>query len=182
MPRSSVAASLGNTISPMLANRTTFEAAMTDIESRHRKFAKELKDGDPLANSLALKFPTFICEVKLDGERMLLHVKQGVVTVQTRNSKWYSNLYSPTLGPPIRRAIQKYDVDVILDGEVISWDNGRQEIIPFGVNRTVANDRRAYCERKGLLEESDLNHHQEEQDLNVMNTGTWDKKRSSPGG
>ena len=182
MPRSSVAASLGNTISPMLANRTTFETAMTDIENRHRKFAKELKDGDPLANSLALKFPTFICEIKLDGERMLLHIKRGIVTVQTRNSKWYSNVYSPTLAPPLRRAIQKYDVDVILDGEIISWDNGRQEIIPFGVNRTVANDRRAWCAKQGLLEERDLNHHLDEGDINVMNTSTFDKRRSAQGG
>jgi ATP-dependent DNA ligase len=69
-------------ISPMLAQRTSFESAMSDITERHRNFAKDLAEDAPGANSLALKFPTFLCEVKLDGERFLAHVNRGVVTMQ----------------------------------------------------------------------------------------------------
>jgi ATP-dependent DNA ligase len=55
---------------------------MSDITERHRNFAKDLAEEVTGANSLALKFPTFVCEVKLDGERFLAHVKRGVVTMQ----------------------------------------------------------------------------------------------------
>lgn len=187
MPRSSGLVSLGNTISPMLANRTSFESALTDTENRHFNHAKKLaeeedEDSIKLANSLAIKFPTFICEVKLDGERMLVHVNRGLVTIQTRSSKWYSNIYGPTIAPAIRRALAKYDVDVILDGEMIAWDNGRQEVIPFGSNRTVANDRRKWCYKHGLVEERDTNHHKDAQDVDVYNPGDeYNKFRSSAG-
>ena len=79
-----------------------------------------------------------------------------------------SKLYSPVLGPSIRRAIARYDVDVILDGEVVSWDNERQETIPFGINRTVAIQRRLWLKRHCLLDERDLNLHEGEEDVNVM--------------
>lgn len=79
-----------------------------------------------------------------------------------------SNLYSPVLGPAIRRAINRYDVDVILDGEVIAWDNARQENIPFGINRNVAIQRRMWLERHGLLEKRDANLHAGVDDVNVM--------------
>lgn len=82
----------------MLSNRLTHETALGEIHKRHVQYLSALDStpelsGDPqydrLRNSLALKFPTFINEVKLDGERNLFHVRRGVVTIQTRNSKWY---------------------------------------------------------------------------------------------
>lgn len=77
----------------MLSNRTNYEAALSDIHTRHQQYMEALPDEDPanerLRNALALKFPTFINEVKLDGERMVFHVRRGVVTIQTRNAKWY---------------------------------------------------------------------------------------------
>ena len=42
-------------------------------------------------------------EHKLDGERQLVHCKGGIVTVHSRNSKWYSEIYSPIVGPYIRK-------------------------------------------------------------------------------
>lgn len=186
MPRQDAHIFLGDTISPMLAHRTSFESAMTDIETRHRKFAKELSEeeedevSNKFANSLALRFPTFVCEVKLDGQRMLVHVKRGIVTMQTRNGVWFSNLYGPVLAPAVRKALAKYDVDVILDGEVISWDDGRKEVIPFGANRGVANDRRKYLFKHGLVEDRDLNHHQNAQ--NVVNPNDDEvKEKGTPG-
>jgi len=82
---------------------------------------------------------------------------------------WYSDLYSPIIGPPLRRAIAKYDVDVILDGEVIAWDNARKETIPFGANRAVAKCRREWCELNGQIDARDLGVHEDETEgLNVM--------------
>lgn len=62
---------------------------MSDITARHRNFALELTEGDVGANSMALKFPTFLCEVKLDGERIVAHVNRGVIKMQVR--RYYNN-------------------------------------------------------------------------------------------
>ena len=95
-------------------------------------------------------------------------MKDDEVTMHTRNGKWYSQIYSPVLGKPLRQAIANYKVNVILDGEVTSWDNGRQELIPFGSNRTVANYRRLYLQRHGLLDERDKNLHQKSTESSIM--------------
>jgi hypothetical protein len=89
--------------------------------------------------------------------------------ILTRSFTWIcSQRYSPTLGPSLRRAIASYDIDVILDGEVMAWDNTREEFIAFGANRTVAKARAQYCARKGMLDERDLNLHKNaSEDLNV---------------
>eukprot|EP00978_Attheya_sp_CCMP212_P029441 scaffold104590_cov61-Attheya_sp.AAC.1 len=189
-------ASLNNTLAPMLANRTSFATVLTDIGSRHRKFSETLDEGNAGESSLALKFPTFVCEVKLDGERMVTHIHRGVITmqigrsvclislfcflttfahcfIQTRNATWYSHLYSPVIGPALRKAIGNYDVDVILDGEIISWDDARKEAIPFGVNRTIAKARGEWLRRHGKLEDVDLNLHDEDEDVNVMSTAMF---------
>jgi ATP-dependent DNA ligase len=149
-------ASLGNTISPMLSSRVSFANCRTQLESNHKEFLKTSSS----QLHLALKFPSICAEIKLDGERMVVHVtNDGTVTMHTRNSKWYSQLYSPVLGPPLRRALSNYNVNVILDGEIESWDNGRQELIPFGSNRTIGNYRRAYLQRHGMLDDRDRNLH-----------------------
>jgi hypothetical protein len=85
----------------------------------------------------------------------------------------YSHLYSPAIGPALRKAIGNYDVDVILDGEIISWDDARKEAIPFGVNRTIAEARGEWLRRHGKLEDIDLNLHDEDEDVNVMSTAMF---------
>jgi DNA ligase-4 len=59
-------------------------------------------------------------------------------------------------------------VDLILDGEVVAWDNGKQETVPFGNNRTIALARERWMDSHGLLEERDKNLHDGQTDLNVM--------------
>ena len=98
---------------------------------------------------------------------MLVHVNRGEVTMHTRSQTWYSNVYSPVLGPAIRRAIG-YDVDVILDGEIVAWDNVKKEHIPFGNNRTVANIRRLWLESRGEIDESDCNLHDGQSEINTI--------------
>jgi ATP dependent DNA ligase domain len=83
--------------------------------------------------------------------------------------------YSPVLGPAIRKAFGWNDLDLILDGEVTSWDNAREETVPFGFNRAVARKRREYMEKNGLLDRRDRNLHKDEQDSKVFNMVTsWD--------
>jgi ATP-dependent DNA ligase len=75
----------------MLSMRTSFETILSDLQKRHKAFAEFLEKGDPLRSCLALKFPAFTCEVKMDGERLLAHMTKGVVKVQVRfcNVLWF---------------------------------------------------------------------------------------------
>lgn len=84
LPKNSEPAVLNHTISPMLSLRTSFESILSDLQVRHETYAELLKKNNPLKTCLALKFPAFTCEVKLDGERLLAHVHRGVVKVQVR--------------------------------------------------------------------------------------------------
>ena len=153
---------LGNVISPMKPVRVSFENCMAKIQQNHQEYLKSLPASTPseVRNALALQFPVFCAEIKLDGERMLYHIQDGKAVAQTRNGKLYSRLYSPVLGPGLRKALTKYRVNVILDGEVESWDNGRKQLIPFGSNRTVAINRQDYLKKQGLLETIDQNMHE----------------------
>jgi hypothetical protein len=90
-------ATLGNTISPMLSERTTFAKCLTQMQENHQLYLKQASSLRPIP--LALKFPAFCAEIKLDGERMIVHMErqqqqqQCRVTMHTRNGKWYSQLY-----------------------------------------------------------------------------------------
>ena len=181
LPKNNEPAALNDTIDPMLSLRTSFETILSDLQKRHAAYVNVLDKDDPIRTCLALKFPAFACEVKLDGERLLSHMKGGVVKVQTRNGKWYSNLYSPVLGPVIRRAVGGYNVDIILDGEVVAWDDSKKETIPFGDNRRVAKVRQNWLRRQNLLDPRDMNLHAGEEDTNVIDAatmGSWDKNKA----
>ncbi|KAL3943081.1 MAG: hypothetical protein SGBAC_002814 [Bacillariaceae sp.] len=156
---------LRSMLSPMLSSKLTFEKTMTQVTANHEGYLKSA----PEKQCLALNFPVICAETKLDGERMIIHVENGTVRMHTRNGKWYSSLYSPVLGPAVRRALQNYKVDAIFDGEIMSWDNQKKELVPFGYNRTIANYRRSYLDRNGLVEVIDTKlHHEEDSDSRVM--------------
>jgi hypothetical protein len=61
------------------------------------------------------------------------------------------------LAPRLRKALAKYDVDVILDGEVLSWDDNKKQVINFGLNRAVTKLRIEYLKEIGALEDRDCN-------------------------
>lgn len=167
LPKYNEPAVLNHTIDPMLSLRTSFEMILTDLQKRHKAYADVLEKDDPIRSCLALKHPAFTCEVKLDGERLISHMKKGIVKVQTRNGKWYSNLYSPVLGPVIRKAVGEYNVEIILDGEVVAWDDSKKETIPFGDNRRVAKVRQQWLRKKGELDPRDFNLHDGDEDADV---------------
>ena len=84
IPKTAEKAVLGNTITPMLSKRTGFSSAINDMESRHVEFLRSAPVSCIGSDSLALKFPAFMCEEKIDGERMIVHVKRGNVTMHVR--------------------------------------------------------------------------------------------------
>jgi len=180
MPRLEQYASLGNTLGPMLSAKTSFENVLRDMGHRHKEFANELPDNVAGKSSLALLFPAFLCEVKLDGERIIAHVsKEGKVTLQTRQGVWYSDHYSPVIGPAIRRAVC-HNVDVILDGEMVSWDDHKKEAIPFGGNRTVAKNRLEWMRRNGRIDDIDFKLHADDSDKNIMTPGVFSARYKKP--
>ncbi len=92
MPRSGEAVGINQMFGPMLSSRSSFESVLYDLSHRHAAFLKEWEGVESLnaaSNSLACNFPTFCMEVKLDGERMIVHIHNGIVRMHTRNSRWY---------------------------------------------------------------------------------------------
>ena len=94
MTPSTLPAVLQKTISPMLSRRTGFDTFLREVAYRHAQLDGALPRESTAKSCLAIRHPAFLCDIKMDGERDLIHVKRGIVTVQTRNGMWYSPLYS----------------------------------------------------------------------------------------
>jgi len=82
----------------------------------------------------------------------------------------FSNLYAPSLGPAVRKAVGGHDMDMILDGEVLAWDDVKKETVPFGSNRTIAILRRKWLDKNGLYEDIDKNMHTGKMENKAMKT------------
>jgi hypothetical protein len=92
----------GTIFAPMLSDRTSFPQLLTDLKKRVLNNPAVLKiaaGSTPAAYKerllglpLNLKHPPFIAEIKMDGERMMFHLKRGVCTVHSRRANWYSEL------------------------------------------------------------------------------------------
>jgi ATP-dependent DNA ligase len=88
---------VGNVIRPMLSKRSSCPTALDDMERLNEEFIYLEKQERHLKSLLPIKFPTFIAEVKLDGERMIVHVQRGEVTMHVSvNYLDYSFHYSPS--------------------------------------------------------------------------------------
>ena len=181
MTPSHLPAVIQKTLSPMLSRRTNFHTFLKEIAHRHSQMEKVLPAESPAKSCLAIKHPAIACEIKMDGERDLIHIKRGIVTVCTRRGTWYSPIYSPAIGPSLRAAIAAYDVDVILDGEMIAWDSFENKPIPFGSNRTVAEIQRNRRQKEGTIDPRDMDLHKNDLEINVM-TISKDKQLKKGGG
>jgi len=62
----------------------------------------------------------------------------------------------------------KYDVDIILDGEMVSWDNYNKETLSSRQNRSVATARKNWLKFKGKIEEIDSKLHNRESEKNIL--------------
>ena len=74
------------------------------------------------------------------------------------------------MGPALRRATCKYNVDIVLDGEILAWDSGREETIPFGQNATVSKLRRSWMRKQSKIDDRDVGLHSDEQDSKVRSS------------
>mgnify|MGYP001309688408 FL=1 len=159
---------VGRICLPMLADRTDFRKLFTHIGLRMNStpavmhLMSTCSSKQEVAEKKRflprkLRHPPIVLENKLDGERHLVHVKRGIITINSRNSNWYSEIYSPVIGPHIRRAMQKWDVDVILDGEMTGWDDGMKSDAQFGWNRAFAKNREDFLKRNQQVDPRDYN-------------------------
>jgi DNA ligase-4 len=89
----------------------------------------------------AMKGKPFLMDVKLDGERLSVHIgdEGEQVRMFTRRGNDYSNKYA-CLGEYIRASVMAAGgagTRCILDGEALAWDDNVQCYVPFGNNLGV---------------------------------------------
>jgi DNA ligase 4 len=96
--------------------------------------------------------PIFWIEEKLDGERMQLHMVEDESIpggkrfgFWSRKAKEYTYLYgngfqddNSALTRHIKQAFHESVRNIILDGEMITWDMEQDAIVPFGTLKTAA--------------------------------------------
>ncbi len=94
----------------------------------------------PMLATVADRVPTgdtWVHEVKWDGMRVLVDVRDGVVTVWSRNERDVAAAY-----PELEGIGRDYD-DMLLDGEVVALDGGRPSFHALTERMHVADRRRA---------------------------------------
>lgn len=95
--------------------------------------------------------PDFWIEEKLDGERMQLHVEDASIpggkrfAFWSRKAKDYTYLYGNSLEDDnsaltrhLKEAFDPRVRNIILDGEMITWDPESDLMVPFGTLKTAA--------------------------------------------
>ncbi|KAJ6782867.1 hypothetical protein PWT90_07960 [Aphanocladium album] len=96
--------------------------------------------------------PEFWIEEKLDGERMQMHMMEDPSNpggkrfcFWSRKAKDYTYLYgngfqddSSSLTRHLKKVFASGVRNIILDGEMITWDMGVDKIVPFGTLKTAA--------------------------------------------
>ncbi len=113
------------------------------------RIASNVKPGCPFVPMLSARVPItdiiklkkfklfpFVMEIKIDGERMLCHKMGDRVMWLTRRGNCYNKHYGDALSPFILSSIDVHTV--ILDGEIVSWDEDSRCMLPFGTNKRTA--------------------------------------------
>lgn len=90
----------------------------------------------------------FVMETKIDGERMLFHMRSPSVLLHSRKGIDYTSKYR-VLVDTIKRVVETAGVDgCIIDGEVAAWDKVNHRALPFGQNRSVGINELAAKEER----------------------------------
>lgn len=89
----------------------------------------------------AIGTDSFGMEPKLDGERVICHVQGGKVQFISRNGINYTELYGPGMSSYILSQLAE-NIDCILDGEMMVWDNLLYRFREFGLLKNVAHSVR----------------------------------------
>lgn len=87
----------------------------------------------------AMRHQPFVMDIKLDGERMLIHKKGKEFLLFSRNGTDYTESYY-SIGECVTKNITVHEC--ILDGEICGWDNLQSCFLPFGSNAEVAREER----------------------------------------
>lgn len=128
-----------------------------------------LADGDVRHHRLGLFTATeqqmegqpFYIDEKLDGERLIVHVKDGEVFMHSRNGIDYTQTYH-SIGESVKNSINASSV--ILDGEILAWDaetlpsaNGKyiRQYMKFGSVKSIANEERDARDREDAMDVDD---------------------------
>jgi len=116
----------------------------------------------------------FIMETKIDGERMLFHMRAQDVLLHSRKGTDYTSKYS-ILVNNIKRVVELADIDgCIIDGEVAGWDNVNNRALPFGQNRSVGINELAAKVEKYPIRRKNVESDDEDNDnaeINVAEIG-----------
>lgn len=97
----------------------------------------------------ALGKQPFVMDLKLDGERTLIHIgEDNSFVMYTRKGNDYTENYWPVAHDVIACLRDKGTFSVILDGEICALDGRTKELIPFGKNLGVAKLEREYGANK----------------------------------
>lgn len=92
--------------------------------------------------------PGLLADLKLDGERLVVHKNGADVSFWTRNCSNYTSTYGVTgLGEEIRAMCDGLDRCVV-DGEVVSLNLRTQTFANFGTNQKVAQYERALIDAR----------------------------------
>ncbi|CAI5712705.1 unnamed protein product [Hyaloperonospora brassicae] len=85
----------------------------------------------------AINADAFVVEPKLDGERITCHVQGQNVQFISRNGINYTESYAPSIQPHVLSQLEP-EVDCILDGEMMVWDNTEYRLREFGLLKHTA--------------------------------------------
>lgn len=85
----------------------------------------------------------FFIEEKMDGDRMVMHMKDNRFKFYSRRLRDYTLLYGSnyqigSLTKHLRGAFDSRVNSVVLDGEMVAWDFKRECILPFGTLKEAA--------------------------------------------
>lgn len=85
----------------------------------------------------------FLIEEKIDGDRMLMHMVDGVFKWHTRRRRDYTMVYGENvhiglLTKHLVGALHENVSSIVLDGEMVAWSKDRELILPFGTLRSAA--------------------------------------------
>lgn len=85
----------------------------------------------------------FFIEEKMDGDRMIMHMKDSKFKFYSRRTKDYTLLYGSnfqigSLTKYLHKAFDPKVTSIILDGEMVAWDYKRKTILPFGTLKASA--------------------------------------------
>ncbi len=106
-------------------NQTVSKMPDTDISAFLKKAVKAKMPAsiDPMLATLVdnpFDDPEWLFEVKWDGYRTIIFLNKGNVELQSRNNKSFTKKYFP-----IAESLKKWDINAILDGElIVSNDKG----------------------------------------------------------